>query len=73
MAAGRSIPRRRLLPAGPGGGGASAGSGAGVGLAGCLGLTFLLLMTAPGVTRRLRLARLSWRTSFVVLIPERPD
>jgi hypothetical protein len=68
---------RPVNPApGPAPGGSSGGSamgGSGFGLSFFLTLAGLLLFAAPRAMRRLRLSSLSWRTSFLVLIPERPD
>ncbi len=68
---------RPMPPApGPAPGGASGvaagGGAAGVGLAGSLAFALLLALAAPRAMRRLKLACLPWRTSFFVLIPERP-
>jgi hypothetical protein len=54
-------------------GGGSAGCGSGSAASACFTLAGLLLQAAPSAMRRLRLSRPSWRTSFFVLIPERPD
>lgn len=60
---------------GPGGagGGSAAGSGSGSASSTAFTLVGLLVQAAPRAMRRLRLAQLSWRTSFFVLIPEQPD
>jgi hypothetical protein len=60
---------------GGGGGGSAAGGGSGSGSASSASstLVYVLLQAAPRAMRRLRLAQPSWRTSFFVLIPERPD
>jgi hypothetical protein len=60
---------------GPGGagGGSAAGSGSGSASSTSFTLVGLLLQAAPRAMWRLRLAQLSWRTSFFVLIPEQPD
>jgi hypothetical protein len=63
---------------GPGSGGAGSGSaaaGGGSGSASSAPFTLVgaLLQAAPRAMRRLLLAQQSWRTSFLVLIPERPD
>ncbi len=65
-------------PGGPGGsggagGGAAAGGGSGFASSAFSTRAGLLLQAAPRAMRRLRLAQSSWRTSFFVLIPERPD
>jgi hypothetical protein len=54
-------------------GGAAAGSGSGTASPTSSTLLGMPQRYAPWLTRRLRLARVSWRTSFFVLIPERPD
>jgi len=58
-----------------GGGGGSAAGGGGSGSASSASSTLVdvLLQAAPRAMRRLRLAQPSLRTSFFVLIPERPD
>jgi hypothetical protein len=56
-----------------GGGGSAAGGGSGSGSSASSTLVDVLLQAAPRAMRRLRLAQPSWRTSFFVLIPERPD
>jgi outer membrane biosynthesis protein TonB len=56
-----------------GGGGSAAGSGSGSASSASSTLVDVLLQAAPRAMRRLRLAQPSWRTSFFVLIPERPD
>ena len=43
-----------------------------MGLSGFLIFAGLLLLAAPRVLRRLRLACQPWLTAFFVLIPERP-
>jgi hypothetical protein len=62
---------------GPGPGGAGSGSAAGGGSGSASSASFALvsvrLQAAPRAMRLLRLAQPSWRTSFFVLIPERPD
>jgi len=62
---------------GPGPGGAGSGSAAGSGSGSASSASFtlvgVLFRAAPSAMRRLRLAQPSWRTSFFVLIPERPD
>jgi hypothetical protein len=58
---------------GGGGGGSAAGGGSGSGSSASSTLVDVLLQAAPRAMRRLRLAQPSWRTSFFVLIPERPD
>jgi hypothetical protein len=60
---------------GPGGagGGSAAGSGSGSAPSPSFTLVGVLLQAGPRAMRRLRLAQPSWRTSFFVLIPERPD
>jgi hypothetical protein len=59
---------------GPGGGGGSAaGGGSGSASSASFALVGVLLQAAPRAIRRFRLAQPSWRTSFFVLIPERPD
>jgi hypothetical protein len=62
---------------GPGPGGVGGGSAAGGGSGSTSSASFTLvgafLQTAPRAMRRFRLAQPSWRTSFFVLIPERPD
>jgi len=59
----------------PGGssGGSAAGSGSGSASATSFALVGFLLQAAPRAMMPLRLAQLSWRTSFFVLIPEQPD
>jgi hypothetical protein len=60
---------------GPGGagGGSAAGGGSGSASSASFTLVGALLHAAPHAIRRFRLAQPSWRTSFFVLIPERPD
>ena len=58
---------------GGGGGGSAAGGGSGSASSASSTLVDVLLQAAPRAMRRLRLAQPSWRTSFFVLIPERPD
>jgi len=62
---------------GPGPGGAGGGSAAGGGPGSALSASFtlagVLLQAEPRAMRRWRLSQPSWRTSFFVLIPERPD
>ncbi|HTA98500.1 MAG TPA: hypothetical protein VK730_12770 [Solirubrobacteraceae bacterium] len=59
---------------GSGGGGVSvAGGGSGSASSASSTLVDVLLQAAPRAMRRLRLAQPSLRTSFFVLIPERPD
>ncbi|MGA9286199.1 MAG: hypothetical protein WBV85_12245 [Solirubrobacteraceae bacterium] len=55
-----------------GGGGSTAGGGSGSASSASSTLVDVLLQAAPRAMRRLRLAQPSWRTSFFVLIPERP-
>lgn len=67
-------PTRPTPGSGSGGvGGGSAGCGSGSAASACFTLAGLLLQAAPSAMRRLRLSQPSWRTSFFVLIPERPD
>ena len=54
------------------GGGSAAGGGSGSTSSASSTLVGVLLQAAPRAMRRLRLAQPSWRTSFFVLIPERP-
>lgn len=54
-------------------GGGSAGCGSSSAASACFTLAGLLLQAAPRAMRRLRLSQPSWRASFFVLIPERPD
>jgi outer membrane biosynthesis protein TonB len=54
------------------GGGSAAAGGSGSASSASSTLVGVLLQAAPRATRRLRLAQPSWRTSFFVLIPERP-
>ncbi len=60
---------------GPGGAGgaAAAGGSPGSALSPSFTLAGVLLQAEPRAMRRLRLSQQSWRTSFFVLIPERPD
>jgi hypothetical protein len=60
---------------GGGGGGGSAAGGGGSGSASSASSTLVdvLLQAAPRAMQRLRLAQPSLRTSFFILIPERPD
>jgi hypothetical protein len=58
---------------GGGSGGSAAAGGAGSASSASSTLVGVLLQAAPRAMRRLRLAQPSWRTSFFVLIPERPD
>ncbi len=60
---------------GPGGAGgaAAAGGSPGSALSASFTLAGVLLQAEPRAMRRLRLSQQSWRTSFFVLIPERPD
>jgi len=60
---------------GPGGAGgaAAAGGSPGSALSASSTLAGVLLQAEPRAMRRLRLSQQSWRTSFFVLIPERPD
>jgi hypothetical protein len=58
---------------GGGGGGSAAGGGSGSASSASSTLVDVLLQAAPRAMRRLRLAQPSLRTSFFVLIPERPD
>jgi hypothetical protein len=55
------------------GGGSAAGGGSGSASSASSTLVDVLLQAAPRAMRRLRLAQPSLRTSFFVLIPERPD
>jgi hypothetical protein len=55
------------------GGGSTAGGGSGSTSSASFTLVGALLQAAPRAMRRLLLAQPSWRTSFFVLIPERPD
>jgi hypothetical protein len=55
------------------GGGSAAAGGSGSASSASSTLVGVLLQAAPRAMRRLRLAQPSWRTSFFVLIPERPD
>lgn len=55
------------------GGGSAAGGGSGSASSASVTLVGALLQAAPRAIRRFRLAQPSWRTSFFVLIPERPD
>jgi hypothetical protein len=55
------------------GGGAAAGGGSGSASSAAFTLVGALFHAAPRAIRRFRLAQPSWRTSFFVLIPERPD
>jgi hypothetical protein len=68
------LPIQSNSPA-PGGSGASSAAGGSGGSSASPSLTLFspALSSAPGVTRRLRLSRAAWRTSFTTLIPERPD
>jgi hypothetical protein len=59
-------------PGGAGGGSAAAGA-SGSASSASFTLVGILLQAAPRAIRRFRLAQPSWRTSFFVLIPERPD
>jgi hypothetical protein len=64
------------MPAGEGGGsggGAAAGGAGGSASSAASMLVAPLLHTAPGAVRLLSVSQPSWRTSFFVLIPERPD
>jgi hypothetical protein len=65
-----SLPTGGSAPSGAAGG--SSGAGAGLGFSAFLTLAGLLLLAAPHAMRRLRLSCLPRRTSFFVLIPERP-
>ena len=56
-----------------GGGAAAAGGGSGSSSSAASLLVNPLLRTAPGAVRLLPIAQPTWRTSFFVLIPERPD
>jgi hypothetical protein len=67
-----SAPTPGPWPGGAGGGSAAAG-GSGSTSSATFTLVGALLQTAPRAIRRFRLAQPSWRTSFFVLIPERPD
>ncbi|HEX4114588.1 MAG TPA: hypothetical protein VHY18_01785 [Solirubrobacteraceae bacterium] len=58
---------------GGGSGGSAAGGGSGSASSASSTLVDVLLQAAPRAMRRLRLAQPSLRTSFFVLIPERPD
>lgn len=55
------------------GGGSAAAGGSGSASSAASTLVGVLLQAAPRAMRRMRLAQPSWRTSFFVLIPERPD
>lgn len=55
------------------GGGSAAAGGSGATASASFTLVGVLLQSAPRAMRRLCLAQPSWRTSFFVLIPERPD
>jgi hypothetical protein len=55
------------------GGGSAAAGGSGPASSASFTLVGVLLQSAPRAMRRLLLAQPSWRTSFFVLIPERPD
>ena len=73
---GSTIENRPSVPgsgSGGGGGGSAAGGGSGSASSASSTLVDVLLQAAPRAMRRLRLAQPSWRTSFFVLIPERPD
>ena len=73
---GSTIENRPSVPgsgSGGGGGGSAAGGGSGSPSSASSTLVDVLLQAAPRAMRRLRLAQPSWRTSFFVLIPERPD
>jgi hypothetical protein len=67
-----SEPSRGPGPAPGGASGGSAAGGAGSASPASMMLACLLLLAAPRAMRRLRLLQRSWRTSFFVLIPERP-
>jgi hypothetical protein len=58
---------------GGGAGGSAAGGGSGSASSASSTLVDVLLQAAPRAMRRLRLAQPSLRTSFFILIPERPD
>jgi hypothetical protein len=73
---GSTIENRPSVPgsgSGGGGGGSAVGGGSGSASSASSTLVDVLLQAAPRAMRRLRLAQPSWRTSFFVLIPERPD
>ncbi len=73
---GSTIENRPSVPgsgSGGGGGGSASGGGSGSASSASSTLVDVLLQAAPRAMRRLRLAQPSWRTSFFVLIPERPD
>jgi hypothetical protein len=55
------------------GGGAAAGGGGSSSPPAASVLVAAPLQTAPGIVRLVTLSEQSWRTSFAVLIPERPD
>jgi hypothetical protein len=66
------------MPPGSGLGGGSAGGAAAAGGSGSAPSAAVMLVsplrqTAPSAARRLRISHRSWRASFLVLIPERPD
>jgi hypothetical protein len=67
-----SAPTPGPAPGGAGGGSA-AGGGSGSASSASFTLVGSLLHAAPRATRRFRLAQQSWRTSFFVLVAERPD
>jgi hypothetical protein len=75
---GSTVENRPSVPGSGFGGGGGGGSAAGGGSSGSASsasstLVDVLLQAAPRAMRRLRLAQPSLRTSFFVLIPERPD
>jgi hypothetical protein len=75
LGGGSTIENRPSTPgsgSGGGGGGSAAGGGSGSASSASSTLVDVLLQAAPRAMRRLRLAQPSWRTSFFVLIPERP-
>jgi hypothetical protein len=77
---GARSPQRSVFPSAPaptpapltGGGSPSSAEAPGSGFLILLGLAGLLLLGAPSVARRLRLAGESWSVPAFVLIPERP-
>jgi hypothetical protein len=69
---GSTIENHPSAPGSGGGGGSAAGGGSGSASSASSTLVDVLLQAAPRAMGRLRLAQPSWRTSFFVLIPERP-
>ncbi|HTZ64520.1 MAG TPA: hypothetical protein VMB51_10475 [Solirubrobacteraceae bacterium] len=67
-----SAPAPGPAPGGAGGGSA-AGGGSGTASSAPFTLVGVQLQAAPSTMRWLHLAQPSWRTAFLVLIPERPD